>query len=132
MILNVYSFYFFCQSAFSDFFACRKVSKYSWEFEFDFEVIKKCDLWLDNERINNLSWLILMHIYDKWVISDCPKIFHNFIKCTNNFLKSNKIYKSWVIIIKYAYLLIFLFQGEFLLLDNLELVTEVEFGGLLL
>ena len=100
--------------------------------EFDFEVIKKCDLWLDNERINNFSWLILMHIYDKWVISDCPKIFHNFIKCTNNFLKSNKIYKSWVIIIKYAYLLIFLFQGEFLLLDNLELVTEVEFGGLLL
>ena len=31
-----------------------------------------------------------------------------------------------------AHLLIFFFQGEFLLLDNFELVTEVEFGGLLL
>lgn len=32
----------------------------------------------------------------------------------------------------WTYLLIFLFQGEFLLFDNLELVAEVEFGGLLL
>lgn len=31
-----------------------------------------------------------------------------------------------------AYLFLFLLQGELLLLNNLELVTEVEFGGLLL
>lgn len=31
-----------------------------------------------------------------------------------------------------TYLLVFFFKCEFLLLDNLELVTEVEFGGLLL
>lgn len=30
------------------------------------------------------------------------------------------------------YLLVFFFKGEFLLLDDLQLVTEVEFGGLLL
>lgn len=30
------------------------------------------------------------------------------------------------------YLFVFLFKGEFLLFDNLQLVTEVEFGGLLL
>lgn len=31
-----------------------------------------------------------------------------------------------------AYLFVFFFKGEFLLFDNLQLVTEVEFGGLLL
>lgn len=30
------------------------------------------------------------------------------------------------------YLLVFLFECEFLLLDNLELITEVKFGGFLL
>lgn len=50
------------------------------------------------------------------------------IGCCRNNIK--KHLSTWQL--RATYLLVFLFQGELLLFDNLELVAEVELGGLLL
>lgn len=49
--------------------------------------------------------------------------------------KSHRVYSKYKIVVSInflSYLLVFFFKGEFLLLDNFQLVSEVEFSGLLL
>jgi len=52
----------------------------------------------------------------------------DFLK--DSFIEMNVLFQ--VQDVNETYLLIFFFQGEFLLLDNFELIAEVKFGGLLL
>ena len=83
-----------------------------------------CGFWGGGTKVMFGNAVIYLKGLHKDTFSDFPKSypFNNNNECCGGNIQSFSI----------THLLILFFQGEFLLFDNLKLVTEVEFGGFLL